>query len=104
MAAPLAGMGKIRLSSRNFKAALPLLERAFALVEHSPAHPRYQEIRFALGRALFEGRSDPPRGLELIRAAATDLAASRAAAADLAEAKSWLDADDHGPAAAGAPR
>jgi tetratricopeptide (TPR) repeat protein/tRNA A-37 threonylcarbamoyl transferase component Bud32 len=77
--------------------ALPLAERARALLEGHDASPaKLAEARFALARALMATGTDPQRALALARQArdAMQTASGSLSLIDLADIESWLGAHE----------
>ncbi|MCX4244774.1 serine/threonine-protein kinase [Paraliomyxa miuraensis] len=94
---PLVGLGRALLAKHEPSAAVPPLERGLVLraPEHTPP-PELCEVRFALGRALWESGGDRKRAVALVRDAVAAVVGLDGELAQRTEAEAWLreHADD----------
>lgn len=88
---PLEGLAEVALRAQKPADAVPLLERALALREGTPAHPLSQaRTRFLLARALWDSGVDVARAKMLLVTARADFgAAGPPGTAGLRELDQW---------------
>jgi tetratricopeptide (TPR) repeat protein len=93
---PLLALGISNLAMKRTEEAVAALERAASIREAIKESPlRLAEVHFALGRAIYEGRGEHARGIELVRRACQEYTAAPhtpIVSKDLADAERWLAA------------
>jgi len=90
----LAGIGRADVDERRPTEAVDVLERAVRIVDASEARDAFRgEVRFELARAVWDGRGDHARAIDLAMRARAELARGGAeSTATLARADAWLRA------------
>ncbi|MDP1922130.1 MAG: serine/threonine-protein kinase [Myxococcales bacterium] len=90
---PLEGLAGVALKEQKPADAVPFLERALLLREHTPAHPlSYARTRFLLARALWDSGVDVARAKTLLVTARADFeAAGPAGTSHLRELDLWAE-------------